>query len=109
MSGGFNRAEILQIETLGANGQPTTVWRSGEAVRVRIAVRFRKEVANPVIGIMIRNRIGIDVYGTNTELEKVTLGARATGEIVRVTFGFNCDLCPQDSLRWPACVHKITN
>ena len=93
---GDGRAEILQIETLGANWQPTTVWKSGEPAQVRVTVRFNQEVANPVIGIMIRSRIGLEVYGTNTELEKVKLGVRTAGETVRVTFRFNCDLCAQD-------------
>jgi lipopolysaccharide transport system ATP-binding protein len=53
-------------------------------------------VANPVIGIMIRSRVGLEVYGTNTDLEKVKLGKRGAGETVRVTFRFNCDLCAQD-------------
>ena len=93
---GDGRAEIVQVETLGSNWQPTMVWRSGEAVQVRVTVKFTQKVANPVIGILIRNRIGMDVYGTNTELEKVKLGARGGGETVRITFRFNCDLCPQD-------------
>jgi lipopolysaccharide transport system ATP-binding protein len=93
---GDGRAEILQIETLGANWQPTMVWRSGEAVHVRVSVKFKRDVVNPVIGMLIRNRIGLDVYGTNTELEKVTLGTRTAGETVRITFRFNCELCPQD-------------
>ncbi len=93
---GDGRAEILQIETLGANWQPTTVWRSGEAVHVRVTVRFKQEIANAVIGIMIRSRVGLEVYGTNTDLEKTRLGQRAAGETVRVTFRFNCDLCAQD-------------
>ena len=96
LRGGDGRAEIIQIETLGANWQPTTVWRSGEAVQARVSVRFNREVSNPVIGILIRSRIGIEVYGANTELESVSLGTRAAGETVRVTFRFNCDLCPQE-------------
>jgi lipopolysaccharide transport system ATP-binding protein len=93
---GDGRAEIALIETLGANWQPTSVWRSGEAVHVRVTVKFIREVAHPVIGILIRNRIGLDVYGTNTELEKVKLGVRAAGETVRITFRFHCELCPQE-------------
>jgi ABC-type methionine transport system ATPase subunit len=93
---GDGRAEITLIETLGSNWQPTTVWRSGEAVQVRVSVRFNQEVSNPVIGMMIRSRVGIEVYGTNTELEKVPMGVRTAGESIRITFRFNCDLCPQD-------------
>jgi lipopolysaccharide transport system ATP-binding protein len=93
---GDGRAEIVQIETLGANWKPTAVWQSGEAAQVRVSLRFKQDVSNPVIGIMIRSRVGIEVYGTNTELEKVMLGRRTAGETVRITFRFNCDLCPQE-------------
>lgn len=93
---GDGRAEILAIETLGSNGQQTMVWRSGEDVTVRVSVKFNQQVSDPVIGILIRNRIGLDVYGTNTELEQVKLGARAEGNTVRISFRFKCELCAQD-------------
>ena len=50
------------------------VWRSGELAVVESLVRFREAVDDPVVGIMIRTRIGLNVYGTNTELEKLKLG-----------------------------------
>jgi ABC-type methionine transport system ATPase subunit len=91
---GDGRAEILSLETLGADGKPTAVWRSGEKVAVRVAVRYHDAVEEPVIGIMIRTRIGLDVYGTNTELEKVGTGSCAAGTRLRADFAFRCELCP---------------
>jgi lipopolysaccharide transport system ATP-binding protein len=93
---GDRRAEIVGLETLGADGKPTLVWNSGEPVSVRVTLRYLEPVQNPVIGIMIRTRIGFEVYGTNTELENVKLGACAPGDIVQVTFTFGCNLCPRD-------------
>jgi ABC-type methionine transport system ATPase subunit len=93
---GDGRAEILRVETIGENGQPTMVWRSGELATVRISVRFGSAVADPVIGMMIRTRIGLNVYGTNTELEKLKLGPCTPGERLTVTFAFRCELCPQE-------------
>ncbi len=92
---GDGRAQLLAIETLGADGQPTMIWRSGESVSVRVVVRFEQPVADPVVGIMIRTRIGLEVYGTNTELEGLKFGPCQAGDTVRVTFAFRCDLCPQ--------------
>jgi hypothetical protein len=91
---GDGRAEVLGVDTIGESGKPTTVWRSGELVAVKVAVRFRDAVADPVIGMMIRTRIGLNVYGTNTELEKLKLGPCAAGETLEITFGFRCELCP---------------
>jgi lipopolysaccharide transport system ATP-binding protein len=96
MRRGDGRAEVLSIETIGENGSPTMVWRSGEPASVKVRVRFAAAVADPVVGIMIRTRIGLNVYGTNTELENLKLGPRAAGDAIEVTFAFRCELCPEE-------------
>jgi hypothetical protein len=93
---GDGRAELLSVETLGENGAATMVWRSGEKVSIRIRVQFHHDVADPVVGMMIRTRIGFEVYGTNTELEHVKVGPCKAGDIREVTFAFACELCPQE-------------
>jgi ABC-type sulfate/molybdate transport systems ATPase subunit len=93
---GDGRARVLSIELLNAEDHATTVFRAGELSSMEIVVRFDEAVENPVIGIMIRTRIGFDVFGTNTELEGVRLGPCTDGETLRVRFTFPCQLCPQD-------------
>jgi lipopolysaccharide transport system ATP-binding protein len=90
------RAEVLRVETIGENGRPTMVWRSGELAVVNVFVRFHEEIADPVVGIMIRTRIGLNVFGTNTELERLKLGPCRAGETLEVAFAFRCELCPQE-------------
>jgi lipopolysaccharide transport system ATP-binding protein len=96
MRRGDGRAEVVRVETIGENGCPTMVWRSGELAVVRATIRFREAVADPVVGMMIRTRIGLNVYGTNTELERLKLGPRAAGDTLQVTFAFRCELCPEE-------------
>jgi ABC-type sulfate/molybdate transport systems ATPase subunit len=96
MRRGDGRAEVVSVATLGENGCPTMVWRSGELAVVKVRVRFAAAVVDPVIGIMIRTRIGLNVYGTNTELEKLCLGPRAAGDTIEVVFAFRCELCPEE-------------
>ena len=91
---GDGRAEIVRVETVGESGRPTMVWRSGERALVRVAVRFKEAVQDPVVGIMIRTRIGLNVYGTNTELEQLKLGPCMPGVTLEVAFAFWCELCP---------------
>ena len=79
---------MLRIDTIGENGRPTMVWRSGELAAVKIVVRYRDAVDDPVIGIMIRTCVGLNVYGTNTELEKLKLGPCAAGDTLEITFAF---------------------
>ncbi len=93
---GDGRAELISVETLDEHGQPAMTWRSGEPAMVRVTVRYRAAVDEPVVGIMIRTRIGLEVYGTNTELEKLKLGPCRAGDTLRVLFRFRCDLCPRE-------------
>src|SRR5579871_2400913 len=92
---GDGRAEVISLDTVGSTGESTIVCRSGEMMSVRASIRFHEPVEDPVFGILIRTRIGFEVYGTNTELERVKIGPQAAGETINVNFSFLCDLCPQ--------------
>jgi hypothetical protein len=96
MQRGDGRAHIREVELLDAQQQPVLAWKSGEDALIRVGVEFTAPVEKPVIGMLIRTRVGLDVYGTNTELENMDMGPRNNGERIRVTFRFVCDLCPGD-------------
>ena len=91
---GDGRAEIVSLETMGPDGQPSLILRCQQPAAIRVAVRFLGPVDTPVIGVMIRTRVGLEVYGTNTELEQMRLGPYAAGDELRLRFEFDCDLCP---------------
>jgi lipopolysaccharide transport system ATP-binding protein len=93
---GDGRAQLTSIELLDERGNPTGVWRSGENAVIRVTARFEAAVEDPVIGIMIRTRIGLNVYGTNTELGGIHCGPLLAGDPLHVVFRFKCDLCPGD-------------
>ena len=93
---GDGRAELLSIETLGADGALSSVWAAGEQVAIRVSVRFHGAVEDPVVGILIRTRIGLNVFGTNTQLEGVRLGPVGAGAAFEIAFSFCCALCPQE-------------
>ncbi len=88
-------SEILGVDLLNAAGQPVTAVEGGEAVTVRVRSRFHHPACDPMVGILIRNRIGMDVYGTNTRIEKKNLGTYQPGEELEVDFHFACWLTPQ--------------
>jgi lipopolysaccharide transport system ATP-binding protein len=96
MRRGDGRAELLDISLRGENGDATAVWRSGELAVVKVRVRFHASVDSPVVGIMMRTRVGLNVYGTNTELERLALGPRSSGDEIEVSFAFRAELCPGD-------------
>ncbi len=100
---GSGAAEIISLETLDFAGAPTGVLKSGEPAAIRLRIRFHDAVERPVAGIMIRTRIGFEVFGTNTELEGAEVGPRAAGAEVGIDFRFRCDLCPGDYTVTAAC------
>jgi len=47
------------------------------------------------VGILIRTRIGMEVYGTNTRVEQKHLGDLRPGDELEVDFRLDCWLIPQ--------------
>ena len=88
-------SEILSVQLLNAEGQPVTAINGGETTIVRVHSRFHRDACDPMVGILIRNRIGMDVYGTNTQIEKKHLGSYRAGDELEVDFQFDCWLTPQ--------------
>ena len=87
--------EILSVAILNGRGEETTSVASGEPVTVRVRSRFHRAERDPMVGILIRTRIGMDVYGTNTRLEQIELGEFTAGDELEVDFRIECWLTPQ--------------
>lgn len=59
---------------------------TGTATVVRMIVRFDHGIGNPVFGVMIRNRFGVEIFGTNTYLRKMGTGDFQHGDTLEVRF-----------------------
>jgi lipopolysaccharide transport system ATP-binding protein len=92
---GDGSSEILDVTLLDESGQPCGIVSSGEKVTIRIRTAFRLRRVEPMVGILIRNRIGMEIYGTNTRIEQVNLGAFEPGEVLDIDFQLECWLTPQ--------------
>ena len=88
---GDGACEIESVELL-----PSRAIMAGQAARVRIRARFARDSANPMAGMLIRNRLGVDVFGTNTRLEGKPLGSFAAGDTLELDFAFDCLLTRQE-------------
>jgi homopolymeric O-antigen transport system ATP-binding protein len=102
---GDGSAEVIAVELLNASQQRIEFVETGEEVVVKVRVHFREAQEAPVCGFLIRNRHGIHIYGTNTDLQQVNLGPVQRGEVVEVSFNFNCWLAP-DSYSLTIGVHS---
>ena len=91
---GDGSSEILHVALIDKTGRECGVIESGDPVAIRIRTAFRRGV-EPMVGILIRNRIGMEIYGTNTTIEHIELGAFEAGEELEIEFRFDCWLTPQ--------------
>lgn len=93
---GDGASRIVKVEMLNVEGESRRAFTSGEHVTIRVTARFAKAVSNPVVGLLIRNRLGIDVFGTNTRVEQMDLGTYQPGDILEIDFVLDCNLSRQE-------------
>lgn len=103
---GDGTSEILEVQLLNRTGAPCRTISSGEPITVRVLSRFHYAKTNPTVGILIRTRIGMDVYGTNTRIEQMDLGSFEPGDKLEVQFHFECWLTPQQYTLTVATQHS---
>jgi ABC-type polysaccharide/polyol phosphate transport system ATPase subunit len=93
---GDGSARISSVSLLDSGGSPVTHIESGSAVTIRVQAEFTRAVSSPMAGILIRNRLGIDVFGTNTRVEGIALGDFQPGDRPEIDFHIDCLLARQD-------------
>jgi ABC-type molybdate transport system ATPase subunit len=93
---GDGASRVMDVRILNHAGETCRAFRPGESIVVRVRAQFQRTVTNPVVGILIRNRIGMDIFGTNTRLEGAELGDFEAGEEIEVEFEMDCLLSRQE-------------
>jgi len=83
---GNGSARIVQVEMTDTAERPVRTVRVGENVQIRCTVDFFKDMENPAVGILLRDRMGNDVYGTNTSHLGHSLLAVEKGDRLDVDF-----------------------
>ena len=91
---GDRSAEVLNGEVLTASRQCAELVETGDSLIARMHVRFHRDIVDPVFGFLIRNRHGISAYGINTHQLGLKFGKVNCGEIIEVSFPFDCWLGP---------------
>jgi ABC-type polysaccharide/polyol phosphate transport system ATPase subunit len=72
---GSREVEIVGVDLVGAEGQASHIFQSGEPMEIRLRVHAHQPVSDFVFGVGIFNADGVCCYGTNTHIEGATSGA----------------------------------
>lgn len=70
---GTGEAVVRHIQLLGIDGRPLEIIDVGQEVCLRIEVEIRQALPRLVLGYGIKDRFGLVMYGTNTDLKKQVL------------------------------------
>ncbi|HEX6650572.1 MAG TPA: ABC transporter ATP-binding protein [Pyrinomonadaceae bacterium] len=103
---GNRDAEVIKLELLDSSRQKVQIVETGEQLFLRLYVLFHKAVEEPVFGFLIRNRHGIHLYGTNTDIQHAGIGPVKPGDVVEASFSFNCWLAP-DNYSIAVATHSV--
>jgi hypothetical protein len=83
---GDGRAEVLGIAVLDSVGRAVQLLEPNREIVVRISVRAKAEIAEPDVGFMLRNHLGMDFAGANTTREGRRLEPMIAGDLCTVDF-----------------------
>lgn len=89
---GTGEARILSVELLDETGSPTEEIIQDSTLTVRTHVEYRESLNNNIVSITLRNRSGLDVFSTNTQLEKANIGKTSREDRRVVDFSFQVPL-----------------
>lgn len=83
---GSRRAEVLGIAITDEQGRPLTEMTTPCAAIVRVSIRAREALEQPIVGFLMRTDLSIDLCGTNSRREDVELPGMQPGEMHTVDF-----------------------
>lgn len=91
---GTGEATFTEVKLLNAQNDEIEVVNVGEMITLNIGVKALANIPELVIGYLIKDRLGQDIYGTNTHHLNKPLKEIAKNEIIHFLFTFQADFGP---------------
>ena len=111
---GSREIEITQVETVSDDGAEKRVFHPDDSMSIKIHYRVHSPQAEVVFGMGFSRVDGLSVFGTNTDIDRVTLPALAGEGVVEcvvqrlglVEGGYNLDVAVHRADGYPFDYHK---
>lgn len=91
---GSGEVRIEDIALTHANGDKSHIFAPGDAARLSFTLEGHKPVGDIACGLLLRNKLGLDIFGANTAGQQVTIPALNPGERRKVTIDLTLNLGP---------------
>jgi lipopolysaccharide transport system ATP-binding protein len=91
---GTGEATVEDIAILNEQGERAEMLASGTPATLRIKVAIKADIPNLTLGIRIKDRLGMNIFGTNTHHMGQPIGATRAGQTLTIDYRFTLDLGP---------------
>lgn len=92
---GTGLAQIINVRFENSSGTPYAWVVGGELVTLVILAKALKKIASPILGFVVKNRLGQSLFGDNTYLSFSDAPQAATnGSLIKASFRFRMPRLP---------------
>lgn len=100
---GNGMAEIIDFGIFDSKKRLTNTVEKGDYFTIKMKVRFKDEVKEPIFAFTVVNLQGLEIAGTNTMYEKANVAPQKQGDVVTVSFRQRMDIQGGDYLLSLGC------
>ena len=83
---GSGLAEIEDFCLIDNSGNMTNTVIKGDSYSVKVKTKYHADISEPIIAVSLKNRMGVEITGTNTMFEKLSTGECHDGDEIVATF-----------------------
>ena len=89
---GSGMAEFTDFCIVDNSGNITNTLIKGDSFTVKMKVKYNEVLSEPIVAVSYKNRMGVEITGTNTMFEKISTGTTEPGMELTYTFTQNMSL-----------------
>ena len=102
---GNKKAEVIDYGIFDLDNHPINSFGNDEEVVLKSKVKFNTEVLNPIFTMTLKDFKGLDIAGTNTDIEKMYTGDFKKGDVVVAEFKVKLPVSPNKYTLSFSCTH----
>jgi lipopolysaccharide transport system ATP-binding protein len=92
---GLRGARVVNVSLLSGDDKPLAYAEGGDAVTVAVVIEANQSIAMPIVGFLVRDRLGQSLFGDNTFLTTQSAPvALSAGDRAEARFSFDLPLLP---------------
>ena len=86
ISYGNGKAEITEYKILDQKDEEVKMFDNDEEVRIKFKVKFKEDIEEPIFAVSVKDFKGLEILGTNTDVEKIPTGNYKAGDEITVEY-----------------------